>query len=328
MMMKSRLITFFVSLAVGLAILAPAVSYAVDEKMEKRMKLLRMLDTLDSQDFQDAIDVANSCTARRNFNCAREQLGKAKKLASGSREKSSLSLAYSNLQQELEQVRMEEERARQEELARIERERRYQEQLRLAREEAARRKRQEEESSGIDWLKAGAMAVGAYAGGLGKMDSQAQSDALTSIMQDSQRGVSGVSNFNNSMNSTAQRYNSQTSSPGAYTGIIGGGNSTDFSSSRRSVEGTAGSSPSGTGAVSRRQTSSSAYSPPNKMANIINNVNIDAESMMLREQCVEQCFTIEDKFEATGCANRCYSKFKGKQTAPDPFYSPPSAIAE
>ncbi len=58
---------------------------------------------------------------------------------------------------------------------------------------AAQRERQEQQSSGFDMWKAGAMLAGAAVGRIDKLDTASQARILTGIVQDSQEGVQGVS---------------------------------------------------------------------------------------------------------------------------------------
>lgn len=207
-MIKKRYI--LLSLTSGLLITMLLANSAVaSNQLEQRIKLLEKLDMLDSLDFQDLINAANECTVQRNFDCSRNKINEADKLAATQKEKKALSLAMTDLNSEIEQVRLE-EIARQEELARIERERIRQEQLRLARVEEERRRKQAKEDDNLGkWLGVGARMLGSGLGASAagtSFDTQAWNDISVGAMEDGMGGGTGMSSTTAALNKTGERY--------------------------------------------------------------------------------------------------------------------------
>ncbi|MCV2353304.1 hypothetical protein LNV09_03925 [Paucibacter sp. B2R-40] len=152
------------------------------------------LDRLDQQDVSIAIERADQCTRKRDFDCSNAQLAKAAKLVTGKDDK----LALANSQQNMadEKSRMAEEARRAAAEAQALALARQQEQARLAQAEQRR-----EAEGGFQWGKALAMGGGALLGGVGKLSAEMQGKILTGIVKDSLEGQSGVSNFQASVNS-------------------------------------------------------------------------------------------------------------------------------
>lgn len=211
-------------------------------------------------------------------------------------------------------------------LAEAERRRQEQERERLRLQRLAEK---EKEESGFNWMKFGALTTGFVAGNGLKLDSSAQIETLSGIIRDSQAGVNGISNTNKSISNTVQRYKNQSSRPVSnlqrnitHSASKNGNNITLMNRS---------SNNDNKDLTKNNASTQSAYKkPPNKMANIIIDVgkNDTSEIIMLRNQCIEQCDLIQDRFESTGCKNTCYSKFAGENKGVSPTYSSPSAIAE
>jgi hypothetical protein len=99
------------------------------------LEMSEKLDKIEKQDFGDAIDKANGCTRARDFACTSSWLGKASKLANGTRDKQTLAAAQQNMANEKARI-AEEARLRAEEERRIAE---AEERLRVAEAEAARR---------------------------------------------------------------------------------------------------------------------------------------------------------------------------------------------
>jgi len=125
---KNKFLLYIVTLF--FSVLTLTIPVEANTKLQNRMKLLEKLDMLDAIDFQDAINAANNCTSRRNFDCSRDKISRAKKLASTKAQKQNLSYAQLALKEEIDFVREEEELERQ----RIAEERRIREEERRERE--------------------------------------------------------------------------------------------------------------------------------------------------------------------------------------------------
>lgn len=153
-----------------------------------QMSLLDMadkLDNLDKQDLGSALERADLCTSRRDFDCTDAQLAKAAKFANGSPDKLALDTSRQKMAHEKSRIAEQERQRVEQERQRAELER-QQEQQRIA---------QAERQGGFQWGKALALAGGAVIGGIGKLSSEAQVKILSGIVQDSQEGQTGISNL-------------------------------------------------------------------------------------------------------------------------------------
>lgn len=153
------------------------------------LELADKLDSLDRQDLSAALEKADQCTAQRDFACTSMQLDKAAKFVSGSGDR----LALENSRQKMTHEKAllaEEERQRAEQARQAE----------LARQREQARTAQAERDSGFQWGKAAALLAGASIGGLDKLGAEAQVKIVSGILQDSQAGQTGISNFQGSVN--------------------------------------------------------------------------------------------------------------------------------
>lgn len=180
-MRTKKLSCAFIFAVMATSFIAPPAVATINDMLDMSEKL----DQLDKQDFQAAIDQANACTQRRDFSCANFQIGKAVKLASGSRDQGMLTSARQNMASERARI-AEEKRLREEE------------RLRVAEAEQAERRRQQEEagrSSGFQWGKLAAIGVGAAIGGVGHLSSEVQTRVIAGAIKDSMAGQEGISNL-------------------------------------------------------------------------------------------------------------------------------------
>jgi len=146
------------------------------------------LDKLDKQDMGSALDLADQCTNRRDFNCTNAQLDKAAKFASTAQDK--LALNASRQKMANEKSRMAEE-----ERQRVAQERQRAEEQQREQQRAAQAQRQ----GGFQWGKAMALMGGAAIGGIDKLSPETQVKVMSGIVQDSQEGQTGISNFQSSV---------------------------------------------------------------------------------------------------------------------------------
>jgi hypothetical protein len=150
------------------------------------MSLIDMADKLDKLDRQDmgtALDAADQCTNRRDFNCTNAQLDKAAKFASSAQDK--LALDASRQKMANEKSRMADE-----ERQRVAQERQRADEQQRDQQRVAQAQRQ----GGFQWGKALALTGGALIGGIDKLGGEQQLNMLTGIAQDSQAGQTGISN--------------------------------------------------------------------------------------------------------------------------------------
>ncbi|MCV2367235.1 hypothetical protein [Roseateles oligotrophus] len=172
------------------------------------------LDRLDQQDMSIALERADQCTRKRDFDCSNAQLAKAAKLVTGNDDKLALASSQQNMADE--KSRMAEEARRAAAEAQALALAREQEQARLAQAEQRR-----EAEGGFQWGKALALGGGALLGGVGKLGGEMQAKILTGIVKDSLEGQSGVSNFQASINSSKNA--GAGAGAGAGTGTAGNG---------------------------------------------------------------------------------------------------------
>jgi hypothetical protein len=143
------------------------------------LALSDQLDRLDSGDFESALDRASGCTKSRDFSCAEKELGKAKKIAVGDRNRKSLISAWERLDGEKKQKAREDDDKRRE----------------AERVAALERRRQAEaENSGFQWGKFAALAGGALIAKVPRLPAEQQSKVLNAIIQDSMPGSQGAAN--------------------------------------------------------------------------------------------------------------------------------------
>lgn len=127
--MKTKLPLHALALAAQVLFIAPLPASA---NLSDLLEMSEKADQADKQNFQAMLDSANDCTRARNFSCSEENLRKAAKLANDSRDQQALNNATQNLQAE-------QQRFKEETLARAERER----QIQLA---EVRRREEEEQA--------------------------------------------------------------------------------------------------------------------------------------------------------------------------------------
>jgi hypothetical protein len=123
-----------------LCLLLPLGAICAHAATADLMRLTEQLDKLDQLDFEQAIEKAEDCTRVRDFDCSETELRKARKRATGSKSKVTLTQAEHNLAQMQRRVQREEreyaEKQRQLELAEAK--------LREAEERAEEQARQQE----------------------------------------------------------------------------------------------------------------------------------------------------------------------------------------
>lgn len=132
MILGKKLFSVLSILVILLAVNAEALS-----EYDENIRLLKQLDMLDTLDFQESIDKANKCTEKRNFDCTRKNLKKAKKFVKTGADREEITYAKKNLKAEIAYV---------EEEAKMERElRRERRRMREVEEEAEMAAEREEE---------------------------------------------------------------------------------------------------------------------------------------------------------------------------------------
>jgi hypothetical protein len=165
--MKIKLPLYAFGLAALVLFIAPLPASA---NLNDLLEMSEKADQADKQDFQGALDSANDCTRTRNFSCSEELLRKAAKLASDNKDRQALNSATQNLHAE-------QQRVKEEALAKAERERQIQlaENRRREEEDRAEQRRREEEESN--------RSSGSSGGGWGAAFAQAMPGIIQSMNQ-------------------------------------------------------------------------------------------------------------------------------------------------
>lgn len=123
------LIAFCAVLIAGGASAGVAKSPSAEEKaMREKMEMMEKMEMLEKMEIADHLDDAHACAAAKNFNCAQDKLGKAKRLAADSADQGKIANAQSAIAEqktrhEEEQRRIAAEQRRQQELAAAEQKR-------------------------------------------------------------------------------------------------------------------------------------------------------------------------------------------------------------